>query len=48
MGKTDATVLKLNQFIEPKTTFAAFLSEGVKEKWNVEKSFISMIRVNTK
>ena len=29
---TNSTVSKLNQFIEPKTTFAAFLSEGMKEK----------------
>ena len=27
MRKTDATVLKLNHFIKPKTAFAAFLSE---------------------
>ena len=32
MRITNATVSKLNQFIEPKTTFAAFLSEGMKEK----------------
>ena len=32
MRITNATVSKLNQFIEPKTTFEAFLSEGMKDK----------------
>ena len=32
MRIANATVSKLNQFIEPKTTFAMFLSEGMKEK----------------
>ena len=31
MRITNATASKLNQSIEPKTTLAAFLSEGMKE-----------------
>ena len=32
MRITNASVSKLNQYIEPKTTLAEFLSEGMKEK----------------
>ena len=32
MCKAAATVLTLNQFLDLKTTFVAFLSEGMKEK----------------
>ena len=32
MRMTNTTFSKQNQFIEPKTTFAMFLSEGMKEK----------------
>ena len=47
----NVTVSKLNQFIEPKTTFAMFLSEGMKEKyasklrgWN-KKSCVQVLKL---
>ena len=40
MRISNATFLKLNQFIEPKTTFAMFLSEFSSGKWSDRGHFL--------